>query len=600
MDILIEQLRNKQLLLILDNCEHMVSAVAALVVTLLRAAPGLRVLATSRQRLGLPGEHVLLVPPLTVPSHEDAELPLTRYEAVGLLADRAAASAADFQITEHNRVAVVQLCQRLDGIPLAIELAAVRLSTLSLEEVLERLDDRFRLLTGTRARLAPPYHQALRAVVDWSHDLCSQPEQRLWARLSVFSGGFDLAAAEAVCSGDGIAGEDVLDILAGLVHKSILVVGNHGNRTRYRLLETIRQYGQQQLDDLGHSPALRRAHRDYYQDMTTRAAAQWCGSREIEWMSQLRQELPNLRAALDFCHTQPGQVQAGLEIAANLTRTRSWFFSSTLSEGRHWLERTLALHPHLPTPLRASAAALEAWIALVQGDQRAADTFLADARDLARQLDDGDALPAVVFVAGAHALLVRGDAQAISLLAQARDQFRHAGEIGDAHMATMLWAIATAFLGDRKAAVAASSEYLAEAKAHDAPWTYSWALWCVGLTELRHGETHRAAVLFCDSLRRQRDIDDSWGPVWGIEALAWTAAATDHHDHAAQLLGAAHRLRQRTGVAIAGLRPFHDAHTEADRLVRHTLDAQTYATAFEQGANTQAVIQLALNGRWLT
>lgn len=595
-DVLIEQLRSKQLLLMLDNCEHVVPAVAALVGMLLRAAPGLRVLATSRQRLGLPGEHVLLVPPLTVPSPENAELPLTRYEAVGLLVDRAAASGGDFQLTEHNRVAVVQLCQRLDGIPLAIELAAVRLSTLSLEEVLKRLDDRFRLLTGTCARIAPPHHQTLRAVVDWSHGLCSAHEQRLWARLSVFSGGFDLAAAEAVCSGGDIAGKDVMDILASLVHKSILAANNHGNRTRYQLLETIRQYGQQQLDDLGHGTALRRAHRDYYQDMTAQAAAQWCGPREIEWLSELRQELPNLRAALDFCLTQPGQAQAGLEIAANLTRTRCWFFSSTLSEGRHWVERTLALNPPLPNPLRAGAAALRAWIALVQGDQHAAETFLADCRDLARQLADSDALPAVVFVTGAHALLVRADAQAIPLLAQARNQFQQGGEIGDAHMATMMWAMAAVFLGDRDAAIAASNEYLAEATAYAAAWAHSWALWCVGLAELRHGEPHRAAVLFRDCLRRQRDISDRWGPVWSVEALAWTAAATGHHDHAAQLLGAAHRLRQLTGVALTGLRPFHDAHTEADRLVRRTLNAQAYATAFEQGAHTQNAIQLALNG----
>lgn len=595
-DILVERLRDKQLLLVLDNCEHVVHAVAALVVALLRAAPGLRVLATSRQRLGLPGEHVLLVPPLTVPAREDAELPLTRYEAVGLLVERAAASAPDFQITERNRDAVIQLCQRLDGIPLAIELAAVRLTTLSIEEILDRLDERFRLLTGTGARIAPPYHQTLRATLDWSYDLCSEHEQRLWARLSVFSGGFDLAAAETVCSGDGIACADVLDILTGLVHKSILAASNHGNRTRYRLLETIRQYGQQQLRDLGQDTALRRAHRDSYQDMAAQAAAAWCGPREMEWMSQLWQELPNLRAALDFCVTQPGQAQAGLEIAVNLTRARCWFFSSTLDEGRHWLERTLALDPHLPNPLRAGAAALGAWLALVQGDQHTADTLLGDCLDLAHQLGDGEAPPAVVFIKGAHTLLVRGDAEAIPLLAQARDQFRHCGEIGDAHVATMLWAMAAAFLGDRDTAVAASNEYLAEAKAHDAAWAYSWALWCVGLTELRHGEPHRAAILLRDSLRRQGDIGDRWGPVWGIEALAWTAAATGHHNHAAQLLGAAHRLRQFTGVTLAGLRPFHDAHTEADRLVRHTLDAHTYATAFEQGANTEDTIRLALNG----
>jgi hypothetical protein len=272
---------------------------------------------------------------------------------------------------------------------------------------------------------------------------------------------------------------------------------------------------------------------------------------------------------------------------------RCWFFSSTLGEGRHWLGRTLALDPEPPNPLRTSAAALRTWIALAQGDQHAADTFLAECRDLARQLDDE--LPAVVFIEGAHTMLVRADPQAIPLLAQARDQFRHRGEIGDAHMATMLWAMAAAFLGDRNTAVAANNEYLADAKAHEAAWAYSWALWCIGLTELRHGEPDRAAVLFRDSLRRQRDINDAWGPVWGVEALAWTAAAIGHHDHAARLLGAAHKLRNVTGVTLTGLRPFHDAHIEATCLVHDTLGARAYSNFFEQGAHTDDAIQLALD-----
>lgn len=164
----------------------------------------------------------------------------------------------------------------------------------------------------------------------------------------------------------------------------------------------------------------------------------------------------------------------------------------------------------------------------------------------------------------------------------------------------MLWAMAAVFLGDSDAAVTASNEYLAEAKAHDAAWAYSWALWCAGLAELRHGQPHRAAVLLRDSLRRQRDISDPWGPVWGIEALAWTAAATGHHDHAAQLLGAAHNLRKLTGVALTGLRPFHDAHTETDRLISRALDARAYATAFEQNARPEDAIRLALSGMVVT
>ncbi|GAA2893034.1 hypothetical protein GCM10010517_57560 [Streptosporangium fragile] len=592
-DVLVEHLRGKETLLVLDNCEHVVGAVATLTAALLRAAPGLRVLATSRQRLGLPGEHFLRVPPLTVPARDDAGQPLTRYEAVRLLTDRTAASAPDFRITERNRGAVAQLCRRLDGIPLAIELAAVRLGTLSIEEILERLDDRFRLLSDGGSQISPRYHRTLRGVVDWSHDLCTEQERRLWARLSVFSGGFDLAAAETVCSGDGLAREDVMDVLAGLAHKSIVTVTRAGGRTRYRLPETIRQYGRQRLRDLGQDTALRRRHLDHYRALVRRAATDWCGPREVEWLSRLRRELPNLRTALEFSISEPGEAQAGVEIATNLTRTRCWFFSSTLGEGRHWLGRALALAPCPPGPLRVSAAALHAWIALFQGDQRAAVAFLADHRDAARRLGDTSAA-AVTYIEGAHAMLVRGDARAIPMLARARERFRRGGEIGDAHMATMLWAMSAAFFGDRDTAVAAGLEYLADAETRGAAWAYSWALWSRGLMELRHGDLGEAVALFRDSLRRQWAIDDSWGPVWGVEGLAWTAAAAGRHDYAARLLGAAHRLRQSTGVVLAGLRPFRDAHAEADGLVRLALGSRAYETAFDEGARTGDVTRLAL------
>ncbi|SFJ33738.1 hypothetical protein SAMN05216275_10844 [Streptosporangium canum] len=188
---------------------------------------------------------------------------MTHYEAVTLPVDRAAASAPNFRITRHSCGVVAQLCGRLDGIPLAIELAAVRLGTLSAEEILDRLDDRFQLLADNGTQGTPRHHRTLRGVVSWSHDLCTEHERLLWARLSVFSGGFDLEAAEAVCSGTGIDRQDVMDVLAGLAHKSILVVSTLGGRTRYSLLETIRQYGRQRLVDLGQDTAVRRRHRDH-------------------------------------------------------------------------------------------------------------------------------------------------------------------------------------------------------------------------------------------------------------------------------------------------------------------------------------------------
>ncbi|MEU7467672.1 BTAD domain-containing putative transcriptional regulator [Streptomyces sp. NPDC044984] len=623
-DAVVGHLRDRCLLLVLDNCEHLVEHVAALVLRLARAAPGLRVLATSRQRLGVPGEHVLTVPSLTLPGADGqgdgtvrpedtagADDPLLRSEAVRLLVDRAAGSAPAFRLTARNREAVAQLCRRLDGMPLAIELAAVRLSAMTAEEVLERLDDRFRLLSVPRSRTSARYGHTLRGVVDWSYDLCTEGERRLWNRLSVFSGGFDLEAAETVCEGEGVAREDVLDLLAGLVDKSIVVVNSSGDRARYTLLETIRQYGRQRLREEGRTARLRDRHSDFYRMTAVRAGREWCGPREVDWLIRLRTELPNLRTALDYCATRRDRVGAGVEIAVNLARTRCWFFSSTLGEGRHWLERLPAPGPDgarapvVPdasgtatavTPeLVVGALVMKAWIALCQGDNPAAGTFLAECRAAARELPDGPSAAPVTYIEGAHAMLVRGDPAGIALLAEARDGFRAVGQKGDAHMATMLWAMAEAFFGDRPSACAARDVYVAEAEASAAEWARTWARWCTGLVELRHGEAADALAPLREALVRQRAIGDSWGPVWGLETLAWAVAATGDCTRAAWLLGAAHRLRRDTGVALIGLRPFHEAHVTAEGRVRASLDADAYRTAWSRGASAEDGLRLALD-----
>ncbi|MFE0133993.1 BTAD domain-containing putative transcriptional regulator [Streptomyces sp. NPDC059037] len=594
--VLVEHLRERQLLLVLDNCEHVADAAGHLLSTLLAAAPGLRVLATSRQGLRVPGEYLLPVPPLTVPQDRGAPPTLTRCEAVRLLADRAEACAPHFRITARNEEAVGRLCRRLDGIPLAVELAAVRLGTLSAEEILERLDDRFRLLSDTGAPTGPRHQRTLRGVVDWSHDLCDERERSLWAGVSVFSGGFDLAAAEAVCPGDDMAREDIVDVLAALAHKSVLTVDTTGPRARYRMLETLRQYGQSRLRELGRDIALRRRHCAYFADMAARAAEQWCGPDEVAWLSRLRLESPNLRAALDFCVTGEGDATAGLGIAANLTRTRYWFFSSSLGEGRHWLTGGLGLAPDAPAPLRAGCLALAAWIALCQGDRSAAEGFLAEAVRLGGEITDGEALGVLSYMEGVFAFLIHRDVRSIVLLARARERFRAGGQVGDAHMATMLWSMAESFFGERESALAAGREYVTEADAHGAGWAHSWALWGMALAELRHGDPHRAAELFRDSLRRQRAIGDLWGTVWGVEAMAWAVAATGDHGRAARLMGAADQLLRTTGVALTGLRPLHDAHAEAEHLIRRTLGERAYAAAFAEGAGTRDPLRLALGG----
>ncbi|WP_155058057.1 AfsR/SARP family transcriptional regulator [Streptomyces blattellae] len=627
-DTILDHLRDQRLLLVLDNCEHLVDDVAELVLRMARAAPGLRLLATSRQRLGLPGEHVLTVPSLTVPEavspsviqradvspsviqradvspsaiqRADGVLCFEdgtsdRSEAVRLFVDRAVAAVPAFRITSRNRGVIAQLCRRLDGLPLAIELAAVRLSTMTADEILERLDDRFRLLSVPYGHPSTRYQHTLRGVVDWSYDLCTQQERLLWSRLSVFAGGFDLEAAEAVCGGEGIAREEVLNLLAGLVNKSIVAVNSSGDRARYSLLETIRQYGQQRLDEQDCATKLRLRHSDHYRAMAVRAGDEWCGPGEVDWLIRLRTELANFRTALDFCTTRRERVDAGVEIAVNLARTRCWFFNSTLGEGRHWLERLLPLNPGTPPALAAGGLAMKAWIALCQGDNPSAEAFLIECRTLASELPDGAVAPPVTFIEGAHAMLVRGDPCSAALLTEARDQFRAAGQRGDAHMATMLWAMAEAFLGDRDSARAALDAYVVEAAESGAEWARTWARWCTGLFQLRHDTAARSPAHLREALGRQWAIGDSWGPVWGVETLAWAMAATGRHTQSARLLGAAHRLRQETGVALIGLRPFHDAHAATEHQVREALGPQEYEAAWSQGASAQDGVRFALD-----
>jgi predicted ATPase/DNA-binding CsgD family transcriptional regulator len=267
-----EHLGPRQLLLVLDNCEHLVESVAAEVGSLLRCCPQLRVLATSREPLGVAGEVVLSVPPLSVP---DPRRPcslseLSRFAAVTLFADRAALAVTEFNLTEDNQLAVTEICQRLDGLPLAIELAAVRLRALSAEEIAHRLSDRYRLLTkGSRS--APTRQQTLRSCVEWSYDLCSPSERLLWARLAVFDGGFELNAAEGIGAGDGLA-QDMLDLVASLVDKSILVI-ERGALTRYRMLDSIRDFGREKLRQTGEFAALRRRYRGWYADLVARVNA---------------------------------------------------------------------------------------------------------------------------------------------------------------------------------------------------------------------------------------------------------------------------------------------------------------------------------------
>ena len=372
---LADYLGGRQLLLVLDNCEHVVDAVAKLADPLLRAASGLRVLATSREALNMTGETVLAVPPLAAPeagrSLSVAEL--ARFSAAALFAERAAQVVAGFAVTEANVTAVAGICARLEGLPLAIELAAARLPVLSPEQIDIRLGDRLGLLTrGGRTR--PARQQTLRASIEWSFELCSAAERLLWSRLSVFVGGFELDAAEGICADDRLAADEVLELVAGLAAKSILIAEHGADVARYRLPEILREFGQERLQEFGEYTALRRRHRDWHEELARRSDIDWLTPQATDLTARVFREHANVQAAQDFCQTEPGEAEAGLRIALYVWTLYYWD-EGHVSEGRYRLGQVLA-KVREPTVWRARGVLLAGFLAAVGGDRGAVKPLL--------------------------------------------------------------------------------------------------------------------------------------------------------------------------------------------------------------------------------
>ena len=394
-------LEPKRLLLIFDNCEHLIEACALLADALLHACPKLSILVSSREALGIEGEAPFRVPPLAIPNLD--QLPpveeLKNFEAIRLFGDRAETISPGFLLTPANLPAVALICKRLDGIPLAIELAAARVKLLQVEEIAKHLDDRFRLLTGG-SRAALPRYQTLRASIDWSYELLSPAERILLQRLSVFAGSWSLEAAEAACSGEGLPSGEVLDLQGQLVDKSLVSVeAQAGPGTRYRMLETIRQYAHEKLVERGEAGQMRQRHLGYYLELAEKAKNGLRGPEQGQLLDFLETELDNLRLALEWSlesRDQPGwSLEAGLRIAAALLYF--WHPRSRHMEGIQWLERLLAaeaqesgegtLTPER-TRLRAEAFFVAAWLAHCGGDRAKSIPFAEQSRDLYLKLGE--------------------------------------------------------------------------------------------------------------------------------------------------------------------------------------------------------------------
>jgi len=575
---LAEYLSDKHMLLVLDNCEHLRTACAVLAETVLRAAPALRVLATSRQALGLTGEHIFQVPTLSVPDADQRPPPpaLHQYEAVSLFLDRATAVKPGFVLTEANAETVARVCQRLDGLPLAIELTAVRLRALSVDEVLERLEDRYRLLTAGSPGVLPR-HQTLRALIDWSYGLCSDQERAAWAALSVFSGGFDLPAAEAVCA------RDVLDTLAALVDKSILVADEHEGRIRYHMLETIREYGRDRLAESGAGPAVRKRHRDHFELLVEQARDEWCGPRQQRWLACILREHHNIRAVLDYSLTEPGQAEAGLKIAGAL-----WFFwiaTGLTAEGRRWLERLLELEA-APSRWRNRALWVCIYLCILQEDIAWAEPRIAECRQTAEQQGDAGSVAWAVQLCGMAAMSVGELAKARAQLEDGLARHRACqDDIGAVDVCFYLVAV-VALLGEPHRAATLCEETLARCDAQGERWLKSYMLWDLGLVAWQLGDCTRAAASGRDGLRLAREFNEQWAIAFCVELLAWAAHAELRHRRAAYLLGCADSIWHRIGAPLFGMRHLLRYHEQCISGARGMLGAAAFEAELAKGRQT--------------
>ncbi|MET9231266.1 LuxR C-terminal-related transcriptional regulator [Lentzea sp. NPDC003310] len=567
--VLVEHLRDRQLLMVLDNCEHVVAATADLVDALLRGVPGLRVLVTSRERLGVDGEHLWQV------------TPLPQDPALALFAERAAAVEPGFVLDESNHEKVSQISALLGGIPLAIELAAVRLRVLSLDHLLSRLDNTFRVLSDGK-RGGDPRHQTLHAAVDWSFHLCTRAEQILWARASVFSGTFDLEAAERVCSGDDVAPEDVLHSLMGLVDKSVVVSEQHPSATRFRLLEPLRQYGLEKLRAAGREQVMRERHRDHFIEWAERREKEWFGPAQPQIFGVTRLEQANLRSALDFCFDHDGDHC--VHLASTL-----WFYwagCGMLGEGRHWLDRAVASAK--PGPLRAKALWVNGYVSTLQGDLPASVRMLDECRAYAVESGDESALAyATHRIACTH--LVGDDLDlADSGFAEAMRLYRSQGTVNSHTMlAGIELAISATFRHDFESAERLCVEAKAVGEEHGELWAQAYAIWVLALCAWVSGDLARADRLGRECLRIKRSFHDLLGIVLAIELLAWISASQGHAPRAATLLGATNEIWQSVGYPMFGSRYFGAPHGECESATVSALGEQEFRTMFRRGMDLE-------------
>lgn len=641
---IIDYIGHKHLLLMLDNCEHLIDGCAHLAQTLLRACPSLRILATSREPLGIEGETTFSVPSLSMPDtgpHPSTQV-VIQSEAVRLFVERAVAVRPDLALTDRNVHSVAEVCRFLDGIPLAIELAAARAKVLSIDQIVARLSDRFHLLTGGK-RTASPRQQTLRAAVDWSYDLLTEAESKVFRRLAIFAGGWTLEDAEEIVGREGLKGDDILDILTRLVDKSLIVAEERPDGMRYRFLETVRQYAREKLLDSKEGESVTIAHRDWFLALAEDAAKALLTSGPFvlrspvrhtadaaHWLDRLEAEHDNLRAALEWSLNQEADAEIALRMAAALvgfwTRRLYW------NEGRAFLTAALAGQAKAPKPLVARALRAAGWLASRQHDGPSSKSYFDQARSLYEELGDEGGIANSLYGLGTTAFRQGDTDLAQSFFERCLEMWQRLGDKPAVVSGLKSLGSVAVEKGDAEVARALFEESLAIARQlglkGDIPWLLidlggiarwrgnylqaavlyeesralfqelgdkvgiAWVRENLGYVARHDGDYPQAADHFMESLVTFQELGQPWGTAQSIVGLAAVAESRGMAEYAAQLLGASMKILDSIGYMI-------DDRHEYDRTltaIQSRLDEQVFAAAWAQGAamTTDEAVEHAL------
>lgn len=587
-NVLIEHLRNRRVLIVLDNCEQVLDAAAELVNRIITETVMVQVIATSRAYLDVQGEHRVHLGPLATPSEGADRAAAEHSDAVKLLADRAAAAGRPLTERDDWQV-IVDLVRWSSGIPLVLELIAAQFGRgRAPAVVLDRLQGGASLKYGPGARGVPSHHLALDIAITESWDLCSPQQQRVWARLTVFTGGFTVDASEQVCADELIDQGEILETLDHLVRHSIIEGASADGR--YRQHTFLREYGRRRLRIFGELDEISERLCRWIAELVRQAAERWFGPEEVRWLDLVNAESRNIAAAVAWC-SDNGLIERALSIMVDVLLTRAPFFFATEIQVCRQVEELLSEGPVVASDVRISALAMAGWVWIALGEQSRGKNLLDECVRLAREAGKDDA-PSVLFVEGAYEALALGQRSGFAKLAAASAGFRAVGADGVAFMADLFHAMTAGLLGPADEADRMSQRCVAEARRRGAEWALTWAEWTRGLPACSEPVTDNP-----EPLRRQNALGDLWGPIWWVERKAWELAKDGDYVGAARRIGGSDSLQARHGVCYNGLASFKSHRGRAKAEIALVLGPVESTAAYLEGSllDDEQIVALAFD-----